>query len=318
MKTEKTGTDKRQTQSARTTRKLIDWDAYKQGMEQLANTPVAETMPNERGRSPTPLPADGIDLLAEQTDTAADTARIVAMGHLGKQLGATQGQGDAPVQEEPAEPVFTAMKHHADLQRQLGNRLAENYRQHFRLEGQNLANEARRDLQQLKGDQQLQRQQQHDVLLASTQTATNSQGSSSGDFNQQLVADKPAPKAATHRGLVQRGANAPFRITDTDGQTVRGHWYLTPDEAAQVVQTAMDLGDQAQLDYVARLVGAEQGTDRQETSARLMALQQKALMGNADARMRMTQLLSAIIPSLKGRKLIDGILNSRYQKITRK
>ena len=45
-----------------------------------------------------------------------------------------------------------------------------------------------------------------------------------------------------------------------------------------------------------------------------MALRQKAMSGNASARQRMVQLLTAIIPSLRGKKVIDGILDARYER----
>lgn len=295
----------RTSKSTRTTSRLIDWDAYRNLQQQLKEAnpqPTSNTPNHETDFQP---PADnGTELLARQVQESASRLRTQALGNLGMQLGNLQGQGLAPVQREDPQPLLSAFKRHDQLREKLGDRLDQQYRQRLSLDAQHQKLLSEQLLQQQKGEQQLQKQ-----LL---EAATNQ--TSETETSQSLPDTKPATphrRTASGRG---RTADRPFRIADTDGSTIKGYWNLTPDTAAQILQTAIDLGDQAQIDYVTRLAGTGSSADRKTTTARLMALQQKALMGNADARQRMASLLSAIIPSLRGKKVIDGILKANYSR----
>lgn len=301
----------------KTTKHLIDWGAYKQGLAQLnsmnhsAQPPSADIGNRARDHPPADEGTAELQKLADRQQKVAET---LALGNVGQHLGDWQGRGLAPVKDDDGtKMVFDAMAHHDQLQRLLGERLHQNYSQRLKLgadaDQQKTDNELKMGLQQLKGEQELQRLQHRQLFDAAVQTMVD-------DPKPPTAPKTPEKTTVVRRTQGSRGKSAdkPFVIADTDGRQVFGHWNLTTDEAAQVLQTAIDLGDQAQLDYVSRLVGTDAGADRRTTTARLMALQQKALMGNADARQRMVQLLSAIIPSLKGRNVIDGILRPKYQK----
>lgn len=299
--------------------KFIDWEAYKKGLQQLKNANEAEpkTAPPQPKPTATAMPNDeGAELLKQQTHQAEQTARKFAAGNIGIHLGDVQGRGDAPVADYEPQPMFASFQKHAQLQRQLGDRLSQNYRQRLTLQSQADKQaaelEGRRQLQQERADLQLKQQQHRQLFDAAVQQEPEAQKQNT------QPATKTQSKSTTVRKTYNTGrgrsAEQPFRIADTDGQTLKGYWNLTPDEAAQILQTAIDLGDQAQLDYVAQLSGAD-SANRQTTTAQVLSLRQKALNGNASARQRMAQLLSAIIPSLKGKKVVDGILNARYEVI---
>lgn len=298
--------------------KFIDWEAYKKGLQQLKET-TGENAANPPS-PPRPIkvaepPDQGAELLREQAQNAAQTARKLAAGNVGIHLGDLKGGGDAPVADYHAQPLLAAFQKHEQLQQKLGERLTQNYRQRLNLQAQADKQasdlQGRRQLQQERATQQLQLQQHRQLLDAVTQKQPDEQKQPV-----KTAAANTQKPAAARRNYSQgrgRAVEQPFRIADTDGQTLKGYWNLTPDEAAQILQTAIDLGDQAQLDYVARLSGAG-SANRQTTTAQVLTLRQKALNGSASARQRMAQLLSAIIPSLKGKKVIDGILNARYER----
>ena len=296
--------------------KMIDWEAYRKGLDELKKSTTDEpTAANAKPRLPASAnTADpGAELLRQQARQAGVVARNLAAGSVGLHLGDLAGGGDAPVADYKEKPVFEAFSKHDQLQRLLGDRLTQNYRQQLSLQAmadrQAAADEARAQ-RQLAHDAQLLKQQQHRLLLEAA-SSTPAAAQKAAEKTAKTGASTAARRTSTTGRTL--ASERPYRIADTDGQTLRGYWNLTPDEAAQILQTAIDLGDQAQLDYVARLMGA--GTaNRQTTSAQVMSLRQKALNGNASARQRMVQLLSAIIPSLKGKKLIDGILNARYER----
>lgn len=305
----------------KTTRHLIDWEAYKQGLRQLgtdgkAEEPAADPATTANSpREPTPpAPDPGAELLARQASEARQQAQAWAWGSVGRHLGNLQGEGLAPTHAEPEpQPPMAANRHLAELQRLLGERLHQNYQQRLKMDGDAQRRADQRqlqlDLNRQASGQAMQRQQQRQLFQAATQTLVS-------DPKAEAAAEARAAsaKAAKRQGGSgnRRKVEMPYSIADTDGKQVFGHWNLTADEAAQVLQTAVDLGDQAQLDYVAHLAGADGNADRKATTARLLSLQQKALMGNADARQRMVRLLSAILPSLKGKRVIDGILEQRY------
>lgn len=296
--------------------KMIDWEAYRKGLDELKKSTTDEpTAANAKPRLPASANTSdpGAELLRQQARQAGVVARNLAAGSVGLHLGDLAGGGDAPVADYNEKPVFEAFNKHDQLQRLLGDRLTQNYRQQLSLQAmadrQAAADEARAQ-RQLAHDAQLLKQQQHRLLLEAA-ISTPAAAQKAAEKTAKTGASTAARRTSTTGRTL--ASERPYRIADTDGQTLRGYWNLTPDEAAQILQTAIDLGDQAQLDYVARLMGA--GTaNRQTTSAQVMALRQKAMSGNASARQRMVQLLTAIIPSLRGKKVIDGILNARYER----
>lgn len=296
--------------------KMIDWEAYRKGLDELKKSTTDEpTAANAKPRLPASANTSdpGAELLRQQARQAGVVARNLAAGSVGLHLGDLAGGGDAPVADYNEKPVFEDFNKHDQLLRLLGDRLTQNYRQRLTLQDkadrQAAETTARRLLQNERAAQQLSLQQHRQLLDAAISTPAAAQ--KAAEKTAKTGASTAARRTSTTGWTL--ASERPYRIADTDGQTLRGYWNLTPDEAAQILQTAIDLGDQAQLDYVARLMGA--GTaNRQTTSAQVMSLRQKALNGNASARQRMVQLLSAIIPSLKGKKLIDGILNARYER----
>ena len=142
---------------------------------------------------------------------------------------------------------------------------------------------------------------QHQLKLAEIHASTKSAAKNS-----------PTTKETqkTHAPL----ALTPFHITDTDGKQVHGYWSISPDTASQLIQTAIDLGDAAQMDYIRKLTGANPNADRRSVSAKALVLQNRMVSGQMGARSRMMALLSAIIPSLRGKGLIDGLLEASYVK----
>ena len=105
--------------------------------------------------------------------------------------------------------------------------------------------------------------------------------------------------SAAGRGAGSRGAgggNDRYSIADTDGRSVRNMWVVSADEAAQIIQTAIDLGNDAQLDYIGGLVGAKDHSRRVSVRARLL-LNQGMKSGSA-GHARTAPAASAIIPSL--------------------
>lgn len=297
-------------------KKMIDWEAYRKGLRELEKSGTPPDTLNHQPRLPPPdNQADpGTELLRQQARNAGQTARSLAAGNVGLHLGDLLGAGDAPVADFNEKPVLEAFGKHDQLMRLLGDRLTQNYRQRLTLQDkadrQAAETTARRLLQNERAAQQLSLQQHRQLLDAATYKVPEPQQEAKKRNGTQPRGTTAAKSTGTAR---HRAGEQPFRIADTDGQHLMGYWNLTPDEAAQILQTAIDLGDQAQLDYVSRLTGGS-ATNRQTTTAQVMALRQKAMSGNASARQRMVQLLTAIIPSLRGKKVIDGILDARYER----
>ena len=261
-------------------------------------------------------------LAVRRTDAeraAADVA-VSAAADLGKSVGDLQGKGLPPVGRN-APLLLPAMNRYDALRERYGGELRHLYDDRLRQGERRAAGNLQQNLLRQRGELTLENHLQQRLLDAATtsESVVNAQGTSlfdSGVKRDAVLTDRGGRggrggSAAGRGGRGAGGGNDRYSIADTDGRSVRGMWVVSADEAAQIIQTAIDLGNDAQLDYIGRLVGAKDHS-RKGVSVRAQLLLNQGMKSGSAGHARTAQLLSAIIPSLRGKRVIDGILRRCY------
>jgi hypothetical protein len=252
-------------------------------------------------------------LAVRRTDAeraAADVA-VSAAADLGKSVGDLQGKGLPPVGRN-APLLLPAMNRYDALRERYGGELRHLYDDRLRQGERRAAGHLQQNLLRQRGEQTLENHLQQRLLDAATtsKSVVNAQGTSLFDSGVKRDAVLTGGGRGG-RGGSAGGGNDRYSIADTDGRSVRGMWVVSADEAAQIIQTAIDLGNDAQLDYIGRLVGAKDHS-RKGVSVRAQLLLNQGMKSGSAGHARTAQLLSAIIPSLRGKRVIDGILRRCY------
>jgi hypothetical protein len=261
-------------------------------------------------------------LAVRRTDAeraAADVA-VSAAADLGKSVGDLQGKGLPPVGRN-APLLLPAMNRYDALRERYGGELRHLYDDRLRQGERRAAGHLQQNLLRQRGELTLENHLQQRLLDAATtsKSVVNAQGTSlfdSGVKRDAVLMGRGGGggrggSAAGRGGRGAGGGNDRYSIADTDGRSVRGMWVVSADEAAQIIQTAIDLGNDAQLDYIGRLVGAKDHS-RKGVSVRAQLLLNQGMKSGSAGHARTAQLLSAIIPSLRGKRVIDGILRRCY------
>jgi hypothetical protein len=264
-------------------------------------------------------------LAVRRTDAeraVADVA-VSAAADLGKSVGDLQGKGLPPVGRN-APLLLPAMNRYDALRERYGGELRHLYDDRLRQGERRAAGHLQQNLLRQRGKLTLENHLQQRLLDAATtsKSVVNERGTSlfdSGVKRDAVLTDRGGRggrggggggAGRGGRGGVG-GGNDRYSIADTDGRSVRGMWVVSADEAAQIIQTAIDLGNDAQLDYIGRLVGAKDHS-RKGVSVRAQLLLNQGMKSGSAGHARTAQLLSAIIPSLRGKRVIDGILRRCY------
>lgn len=252
-------------------------------------------------------------LAVRRTDAeraAADVA-VSAAADLGKSVGDLQGKGLPPVGRN-APLLLPAMNRYDALRERYGGELRHLYDDRLRQGERRAAGHLQQNLLRQRGELTLENHLQQRLLDAATtsKSVVNAQGTSLFDSGVKRDAVLTGGGRGG-RGGSAGGGNDRYSIADTDGRSVRGMWVVSADEAAQIIQTAIDLGNDAQLDYIGRLVGAKDHS-RKGVSVRAQLLLNQGMKSGSAGHARTAQLLSAIIPSLRGKRVIDGILRRCY------
>ena len=104
-------------------------------------------------------------------------------------------------------------------------------------------------------------------------------------------------------------------MSEKGENNLSGQWTLNAQQAATLVQTALEQkgSPYAQLAANALDMNEAEAAQPQKIQHRVQQLLTQSHAGNAQAQAKMEKLMQALVPALKGKGVVDGLLQSAYK-----